>query len=89
VSLLEITERHAERWRDAVCTHYPSEWWDGCDTGNAESDARHLGSLVAKAICKGCPLREPCLREAMAGDYWGVWGGMTRLERIAVTQEAS
>jgi WhiB family transcriptional regulator, redox-sensing transcriptional regulator len=85
VSLLEITERHAERWRDAVCTRYPSEWWDGCDTGNAESDARHLGSLVAKAICQGCPLREPCLAEALADEsLTGIWGGTTYLERRAM-----
>jgi WhiB family transcriptional regulator, redox-sensing transcriptional regulator len=87
--LAEIVERHAHRWEGAACISYPTEWWDGCDTGSAESDARHLGSLVAKAICKGCPIRERCLREAMAGDYWGVWGGTTRMERIAMTQEAS
>jgi transcription factor WhiB len=82
--LVEIVERHARRWEGAACIGYPDSWWDGCDSGDAEQDARHLGSLIAKAICKGCPLREPCLREAMDGEYWGVWGGTTYLERRAM-----
>jgi hypothetical protein len=82
--LVEIVERHAQRWEGGACIGYPPEWWDGMEGGNAKSDARHLGSQIAKAICKGCSLREPCLREAMAGDYWGVWGGTTRLERKAM-----
>lgn len=36
----------------------------------------------AKAICAGCPCRAECLATAMLReDEWGVWGGMTPIER--------
>ncbi|MFT4087465.1 MAG: WhiB family transcriptional regulator [Gordonia sp. (in: high G+C Gram-positive bacteria)] len=31
---------------------------------------------TAKALCADCPLREPCLSEALnRAEPWGVWGG--------------
>ncbi len=41
---------------------------------------RHQSILVAKAICQGCPVKEPCLDYALglaAQDIRivGVWGG--------------
>ena len=40
------------------------------------------GAEVAKAICQGCPSREPCLRFALsAREDLGVWGGMSAEER--------
>ncbi|KOX11668.1 WhiB family transcriptional regulator [Nocardiopsis sp. NRRL B-16309] len=39
----------------------------------------------AKLICRGCPLRTPCLAEALdARIEFGVWGGMTERERRAL-----
>jgi WhiB family redox-sensing transcriptional regulator len=37
---------------------------------------------MAKAICRGCPVRAQCLEFALEArlDY-GVWGGMTEIER--------
>lgn len=36
----------------------------------------------AKAVCAGCPVREECLEQAIAtGERYGIWGGMTDLER--------
>lgn len=36
----------------------------------------------AKQICSGCPVREECLDAALeAGDYTGVWGGLSEKER--------
>lgn len=37
---------------------------------------------VAKQFCHSCPVRTPCLTEALArGDDWGIWGGQTPAER--------
>jgi WhiB family redox-sensing transcriptional regulator len=39
---------------------------------------------AAKAVCARCPVRSPCLEEALAtARAWGVWGGMTPSERRA------
>lgn len=36
----------------------------------------------AKKVCAGCPVRTECLEQAQADVEWfGVWGGMTSLER--------
>ena len=36
----------------------------------------------AKALCRACPVRRECLQFALATrQSYGVWGGMTELER--------
>jgi WhiB family redox-sensing transcriptional regulator len=36
----------------------------------------------AKAVCARCEVREPCLEAALvAGETFGVWGGLTPQER--------
>ena len=37
---------------------------------------------AAKKVCRGCPVRESCLRFALdTEEPWGVWGGFDDLER--------
>ncbi len=39
----------------------------------------------AKAVCRDCPVVEPCRRHAIAaGEPYGIWGGMSESERVAV-----
>lgn len=39
----------------------------------------------AKVVCKGCPVREPCLNDALDnGEHFGVWGGTSERERDAI-----
>ena len=36
----------------------------------------------AKQVCAGCDVRAECLEQALSnGERYGVWGGMTDLER--------
>ncbi|MEV5509664.1 WhiB family transcriptional regulator [Streptomyces orinoci] len=36
----------------------------------------------AKSVCRGCPVRERCLRWALeSGQEYGVWGGTSEKER--------
>jgi len=35
----------------------------------------------AKAHCRRCPVRVPCLAYALANDADGIWGGTTAAER--------
>lgn len=40
---------------------------------------------VAKRICRGCPVRNECLADALDNRIeFGVWGGMTERERRAL-----
>jgi len=41
-------------------------------------------SVKAKRICRGCPVREPCLAFALRrGEEWGIWGGLSYTGRQA------
>ncbi|MEV0642768.1 WhiB family transcriptional regulator [Streptomyces sp. NPDC050619] len=44
----------------------------------------------AKAVCRRCPVREPCLRWALdTGQTIGVWGGTSENERRALKRRAA
>ncbi|MGH3382668.1 MAG: WhiB family transcriptional regulator [Actinoallomurus sp.] len=45
------------------------------------------GTKHAKALCRTCPLRDPCLQYALAYDLHGIWGGKTRNERKAYQRD--
>ena len=54
-----------------------------CASGSVDPEAFYRSDgTEAKKICELCPVKEPCLQEAIAADdSWGVWGGMTAIER--------
>ncbi|MFF3849194.1 WhiB family transcriptional regulator [Streptomyces sp. NPDC002328] len=66
-------------WRQhAVCRHEdPDLFFPIGTTGPAL-----LQTEQAKAVCRRCPVREPCLEWAMETDQTlGVWGGTSETER--------
>lgn len=43
---------------------------------------RGASTKEAKAVCRGCPVREDCLEYALANtEKFGIWGGMSERER--------
>lgn len=38
--------------------------------------------LMIHTFCASCPIQLMCLTEATLNDYYGVWGGKTRAERM-------
>lgn len=43
---------------------------------------------LAKAVCEGCPVRQPCLEFALnTREKHGVWGGLTERERRRVLRQ--
>lgn len=71
-----------ENWREnAVCRDEdPDLFFPIGSTGPALVQTED-----AKAVCRGCPVREPCLRWAMEnGQDSGVWGGLGEDERRAL-----
>lgn len=44
---------------------------------------------MAKSICEQCPVKQPCLEEALANPgLQGVWGGTTGNERRRMRRQA-
>jgi WhiB family transcriptional regulator, redox-sensing transcriptional regulator len=70
----DVRRRLNAGWReDALCRHDPELF---------QVDA---AQNQAKLICRGCPVRTECLAEALdSGNEFGVWGGMTERERLAL-----
>ncbi|MFH8255506.1 WhiB family transcriptional regulator [Streptomyces roseolus] len=69
-----------ESWRaDAACQEVDPDLFFPVGTGSpALAQAEE-----AKRVCRRCPVREPCLRSALAQPHppYGVWGGLTETER--------
>jgi WhiB family redox-sensing transcriptional regulator len=65
-------------WRtDAACQPFDSELFFP-----DRSAYRNNEIARAKAVCRGCPVREECLKAAMDGrEKVGIWGGLTPEER--------
>jgi len=46
-----------------------------------------VGVEVARRVCEGCPVKEPCLEYALAnGIDHGVWGGASERERRRIAR---
>ena len=43
----------------------------------------------AKAVCRRCPVIEPCLAQALGNGESGVWGGTSEDERRAMSRAAA
>lgn len=64
----------AEPWTaDAACKRQTALFFP-----ESEGDAHDVAQ--AKAVCRGCPVREECL-EAGLSEPHGIWGGLTVAER--------
>ncbi|MEX0172787.1 WhiB family transcriptional regulator [Streptomyces sp. LMG1-1-1.1] len=74
-------------WRaDAVCQEVDPDLFFPVGTGSPALAQEE----EAKRVCRGCPVREPCLRSALAQPHppSGVWGGLTEAERHALERRA-
>jgi len=56
----------------------PDAWFSDKDDGQSQY-------REAKRLCAVCPVRAECLTYALASDeVFGVWGGLTRNERLKI-----
>jgi WhiB family redox-sensing transcriptional regulator len=68
-------------------------WQDAASCATADPEAwfpepgGHDGEM-AKAVCRSCPVKRECLEYAMArNEQWGVWGGLSELERRTLKRQ--
>jgi len=84
VSLLAEVLNVPKWYSDALCNvkKYPEndpDWW---------FPERGSSTKKAKEICNKCPVKEPCLEQALIrGERFGIWGGKSERERRAIRKE--
>jgi WhiB family redox-sensing transcriptional regulator len=74
-------------WRErAACLDYPAVLFFGLDDAETPAE-RRTREDEAKLICATCDVRRQCLEYALATkEPYGIWGGLTELERKARLQ---
>ena len=63
--------------RDALCAQSSPDLW-------FPEGSLHEVNAEARRICKKCPVIDECLAYAFGNEGFGVWGGMTSLERRSI-----
>ena len=68
-------------WRDqAACLPYPAVLFFGMDDETPAE--RRIREDEAKAICAVCGVRRECLDYALdTNEVYGIWGGLSEVER--------
>jgi WhiB family redox-sensing transcriptional regulator len=77
-------------WRkEAACLRHPSVLFFGLEDAEATPD-RQMREERAKEICSSCHVRVKCLEYALTTrEPYGIWGGLTELERRARLRRAN
>lgn len=73
------------RWQDlAACKGMDPTLFFGPEHAETVKEKRDREE-TAKAVCVRCPVKQECLEYALeAREAYGIWGGMTELERKAL-----
>lgn len=70
------------KWEDAACHGKPVN-----DFYFAEEVRKRIGKneqiTALRALCSTCPIWKDCLSWGFANETYGVWGGMTAMERLS------
>ncbi|MGI8773611.1 MAG: WhiB family transcriptional regulator [Actinomycetota bacterium] len=83
--MIENTFETAEvTWReDAACLTHPGIVFFGVEDLESPAEKRSREDR-AKDVCSGCAVKRECLEYALAArEPYGIWGGLTELERKA------
>ena len=69
-------------WRDlALCGEIGGDFWYPEKGGSTR---------LAKAVCRSCEVRGPCLEYALANDErFGIWGGKSERERRRLKRQSA
>lgn len=86
--------RESDAWarsRDRMVSDEQGEWITQARCRRGDPDAlfvRGAQQRKAVAVCRHCPVLEPCRVEALNNrEEYGVWGGMTERQRRALLRE--
>jgi hypothetical protein len=71
-------------WEDAECKRleiYTDLFYD-IEEERSVNAYDHINSV--RAVCVSCPIWKECLTYAFENEQYGVWGGMTSVERVSM-----
>ncbi len=87
---MEQTITPPAEWRErAACLPLPGILFFGMDDNESPME-RRAREEQAKSICADCGVRSECLAYALATkEPYGIWGGLTELERKSLAQSRS
>lgn len=71
----------------AACRGYPIDWWYPtfeCYAGKSAREAREDAAVAMRICAELCPVKAECLVHALRHREYGVWGGTTDRQRIAI-----
>ena len=76
------THLRRSRWQDqGACANQDTTSWF------VRNESSSLGE-PAKQVCGTCPVRRDCLAASLVfGEKYGVWGGLDRHQRAALSQQ--
>lgn len=80
----ELKVASEAQWREkAACLEYPAVLFFGLDDSETPAE-RRIREEEAKRICVTCEVRAECLDYALGTrEPYGIWGGLTEVERRA------
>ena len=73
-------------WDRADCKDLPTDFFYKIEERGV---AKVLDVQVFRSICTPCPIWKNCLGYATRNEDYGVWGGMTTDERVAISARAN
>ncbi|MCU1490575.1 MAG: Transcription factor WhiB [Acidimicrobiaceae bacterium] len=77
-----VARRSDEEWQIKAACRGPQAVTFFPPAHVERKDDRAERERAAKAICRTCPVRRPCLEESLRiREPHGVWGGLNELER--------
>ena len=69
-------------WEQAECRDTYTELFYRIEEERNQEAYRYINAV--RSICGRCPIQKDCLAYAFGYEDFGVWGGLTSLERAAV-----
>lgn len=73
-------------------TEEREQWWNLANCLGVEPNLfypeRGASTREAKAVCRGCTVRDDCLEYALSnGEKFGIWGGLSERERRRIRRQ--
>lgn len=75
-------------WTEAACAGIDTENFYRYEQGNPKLDI-DLYIRPIRALCSSCPIWATCLAYAVRNEHFGIWGGMTAIERQAIKDNSN
>jgi WhiB family redox-sensing transcriptional regulator len=74
-----MPEYRQVNWDEAECREFDTELFYRVEEERNQSAYQYINAV--RSICGRCPIQKECLSYAFGNEDYGVWGGLTSLER--------